>query len=268
MIKRTCGIYKITDLTKNRIYIGSSNFIEKRWIRHKLDLKYNKHSAHYMQRVYNKRGLENFKFEIIEICEESNLLIREQYYIDSLIPEFNSFHVAARTVSTEEMRKKISMRMSGENNYFYGKKRPEHSKLMKENPPFKDYHHTIENRIDSSLRQSKLNKDIANQIEDCINKGYGTSEIFKLSKCSHKTFYSFINNKILAFKFNDKLKNKLKENNKIIYNKNRKINNETILEIKQLRNIEKKSLYELADYFKLGVSTISAIANNKYCRSI
>lgn len=35
-----------------------------------------------MQRSFNKYGVENFKFEVIEYCDKSILYEREQYYID------------------------------------------------------------------------------------------------------------------------------------------------------------------------------------------
>ena len=59
------GIYKITNLINNKVYIGQSINIEKRWTRHKSDSKH-KHEPLY--KAIRKYGLENFKFEVIEEC--------------------------------------------------------------------------------------------------------------------------------------------------------------------------------------------------------
>jgi len=76
------GIYKITNLVSNKIYIGSSKNIKQRINSHKRELKNNKHVNKRLQNSYNKHGESNFKYDIVELVEESKLLEREQYYID------------------------------------------------------------------------------------------------------------------------------------------------------------------------------------------
>ena len=83
------GIYKITCSENNRIYIGSAKNLLKRWLRHLNDLRNNKHVNIHLQRTYDKYGENSFKFEIVENCDVDNLLVREQYYLDLLKPEFN-----------------------------------------------------------------------------------------------------------------------------------------------------------------------------------
>lgn len=70
------GIYKITSPT-NKIYIGQSINIENRfeWYR-KLRCK-NQTKLYYSLKKY---GPDNHKFEIIEECNECNLIIRETYW--------------------------------------------------------------------------------------------------------------------------------------------------------------------------------------------
>jgi hypothetical protein len=84
-----CGIYKIKNNETNDFYIGSSYHIEKRWQRHIYDLDRKKHNNIYLQRVFNKYGIGVFEFDIIELCEKEKLLIREQFYLDSLKPKYN-----------------------------------------------------------------------------------------------------------------------------------------------------------------------------------
>lgn len=80
------GIYKITNLSNNKFYIGQSINIEKRWIKHK-QISSQKNSNCYdypLYRAIRKYGIENFKFEIVELCEESQLNEKEIYWIYTL----------------------------------------------------------------------------------------------------------------------------------------------------------------------------------------
>lgn len=79
----SCGIYKIINKTSNRFYIGSSRDIEKRFDRHLDDAKKGKHHSMFFQNVYDKYGRADFIFEIIELCEKSELLRKEQCYLDT-----------------------------------------------------------------------------------------------------------------------------------------------------------------------------------------
>lgn len=84
------GIYRIINIITNDIYVGSAaRGINLRWNQHKSDLKLNKHGNIHLQRAYNKYGVENFIFEIIEKCESIKCIEREQYYIDTLKPRYN-----------------------------------------------------------------------------------------------------------------------------------------------------------------------------------
>lgn len=91
------GVYKITDLTDNRIYIGSAGSnggLIKRLKRHLNDLKKGEHFNTHLQRCYNKHGLDKFDFQVVEFYEwkpeltieqnKHNIELREQYYIDTM----------------------------------------------------------------------------------------------------------------------------------------------------------------------------------------
>jgi len=76
------GIYRIRNLVNDKCYYGSSKEIEKRWRRHKNELQNDKHNNALLQRAWNKYGSDNFVFEIIEECEEEDLICLEQTYLD------------------------------------------------------------------------------------------------------------------------------------------------------------------------------------------
>lgn len=82
---RVSGVYKITNLLNNKIYIGSSKDIHERFINHKSMLRKNQHTSIHLQRAYNKSNIDNFTFEILEECDIEQLDIREQYYLDNLL---------------------------------------------------------------------------------------------------------------------------------------------------------------------------------------
>lgn len=73
------GIYKITNLINNKVYIGQSVDIAKRWSAHKHPQN-NEKTA--LQAAFHKYGIENFQFEIIEECKEDELNDKEMYWIE------------------------------------------------------------------------------------------------------------------------------------------------------------------------------------------
>lgn len=111
MYKKISGIYKITNIINNKYYIGSGICVSRRINDHKK----REHNIH-LKRSFNKYGLENFTFEIIEECEKENLLQREQYYINTLKPEYNICKIAGNTLGrfhSEETRQKIKQKCLG-----------------------------------------------------------------------------------------------------------------------------------------------------------
>ena len=82
------GIYRIRNIVNDKCYYGSSKQIEKRFIRHKRELKNNIHINCVLQRAWDKYGENNFIFEIVELCNIELLLEIEQKYLDTG-PEYN-----------------------------------------------------------------------------------------------------------------------------------------------------------------------------------
>ena len=82
MLKPISGIYNIVNKINGKQYVGSSNNIEARFIKHKKELKGGYHRNKHLQSAIIKYGIENFQFNIIEECENYQLLKKEQSYID------------------------------------------------------------------------------------------------------------------------------------------------------------------------------------------
>lgn len=106
------GIYQIKNLINGHIYIGSSDNIKNRWSSHKHYLNRNSHHSHYLQNAWNKYGVENFEFSVLEyVSIEYNLLEIEQYYIDWMNPDYNMCQIAGSVKGikfSEERKKTIS----------------------------------------------------------------------------------------------------------------------------------------------------------------
>jgi group I intron endonuclease len=110
------GIYRITNIINNKIYIGSSRNIKKRFYHHKGVLKNNKHCNKYLQYSYNKYGKENFIYEILEICNENIIIEREQFYIDLYNPDYNILKTAysfSGYKKSREVIEKIALKNRG-----------------------------------------------------------------------------------------------------------------------------------------------------------
>jgi group I intron endonuclease len=80
----TIGVYKISNILSGRYYIGYSTNIERRFSVHRSKLKQNCHDNIFLQRAYNLDGQDNFKYDIIHICdtEEQAKDIELQYLTD------------------------------------------------------------------------------------------------------------------------------------------------------------------------------------------
>lgn len=88
-MRKISGVYKITNNITGDFYIGSSRNIKQRWYDHKSPSRWKQCQNSPLYLDFQKYGLENFKFEIVE--ETTNLHEREQYFIDLLKPSYNNY---------------------------------------------------------------------------------------------------------------------------------------------------------------------------------
>ena len=142
-------IYKIQCEKDGRFYIGASTSPHKRRLEHFNDLRKNKHHNRFLQRAFNKYGEESFTYTVLEEFEqEDRMWEREEELIEELSNTYNMMPGGIRGPRmygkdnpkfgksiTEQQRRLQSEAMSGEKHPFYGKKRPDHSELLKRNNP-------------------------------------------------------------------------------------------------------------------------------------
>ena len=82
-MNKISGVYLIKNKLNGKCYVGSSSNITKRWNDHKR-LSTWKKCNNDLYKDFQEYGLDNFSFEVLEECNESELFQRERYYIETL----------------------------------------------------------------------------------------------------------------------------------------------------------------------------------------
>jgi group I intron endonuclease len=125
------GIYKIVNRVNGKYYVGSSKDIKERFRFHRKKLNAHKHPNAYLQNAWNKHGINNFEFILIENVNE-NVLLTEQKYLDVARIEqdkcYNLQFLATGGELREEVRKRMSENFTGVKNNRYGTKHSEETK--------------------------------------------------------------------------------------------------------------------------------------------
>jgi len=122
------GIYKIKNLINNHVYIGSTKNFYKRIIEHENLLNKKRHHSRYLQNAWNKYGNSVFIFGMLEITEDKDLINREQYYIDTLNPEYNMCPIAGSRLGSKQSSETKAKIKKNNAKYWLGKNLSETTK--------------------------------------------------------------------------------------------------------------------------------------------
>lgn len=131
------GVYTISNIINNKVYVGYSNDVLRRLSGHKSKLTSNKHHCIHLQRAINEYGIDNFKFELLTECPEEILASEEHYWSNLLNSHSDNYgyndkptdprnrpthseitkikikEKRAKQIITEEQKKKQSLTMTG-----------------------------------------------------------------------------------------------------------------------------------------------------------
>jgi len=178
--KNKAGIYQWIHKESGKIYIGSAVDLYKRLRQYYSISRLNRNKNQYISNALLSHGYSAFSLSILEYInidnlslEESKKLIleREQYYIDSLKPEYNILKMAGSSLGfshSENSKALMSEVKSGENHPNYGKTHTVETKALMslamismnrtgENHPFFGKTHSAETKALMSLTRSGEN---------------------------------------------------------------------------------------------------------------
>lgn len=199
------GIYRIINRVNNKCYYGSSNNIEKRWLRHKNELNKGKHINIILQRAWNKYGSDNFIFELVETCDESLLIEIEQKYLD-LKPDYNIGIKASGgdNITNNPNRSEIIAKITKSIKDRYscmtdGEKREKHSKPKDKNPNWKGGKTFCEcgNRINSKSKTCSGCRNRDGENNPFYNKTHSDETKKNIAEAREGTYHGKQNNPII-----------------------------------------------------------------------
>lgn len=106
----TIGIYGIYCLANDKIYIGQSKNICRRWCGHRFQLRKGIHSNPHLQAAWSKYAEAVFSFYILDICSVGQLTEREGEILSKLHVDqvFNHKAVSDAFECRDETKQKIS----------------------------------------------------------------------------------------------------------------------------------------------------------------
>jgi group I intron endonuclease len=270
----TFVVYQIKNKIDNKIYVGSTNNISKRWHTHRKKLSTNKHHSPYLQNAWNKYGEDCFIFEVLETLQsKKEMLDCEQKWLNKTLcydkeNGYNTCKVAGSPLGhkhTEEAKRKISNRMKGENHPLYGK--------------------TLSNEHKARISSSNIGKIAwnrglpASEKERLRLKQIRSEQIIR--PCSDET-KNKISEKLMGHIVSESTREKLRIANvgKCISEETRKkisqthkrkravakLSIEQVLVIREMLEKKEHSQSEIAKMFSISQTTVSAIKRNKLWR--
>jgi group I intron endonuclease len=108
----TAAIYAIVNQTTRDMYVGSAVNVRRRWNAHRNALAKQAHYNSRLQRAFDKYKSDLFDWEVVEfVADKSQLIGREQFWINFFQPAYNGRPVANSPLGTKhsaETRAKMS----------------------------------------------------------------------------------------------------------------------------------------------------------------
>lgn len=227
----TTGVYQIRNVLNNKIYIGSTAIdFNKRFKQHIKLLKRNKHTSIALQRAFNKYGISNFKFEILEKASPKNVRKLEQLYLNKT-PDYNCSYVAyggntkhnieyvkqiiaeftTEKYTTIKLAKKYNTCPQTVSNIVTGKSYKNFNLLSKQD---------IINNKDilkiNQINSSKINKDLYGKIKFLYVQGIRKVNIAKHFKISKTLINNAIQSNIKPIVVKEQINNKISRKGKSI----------------------------------------------------
>lgn len=294
------GVYQIRNKINNKLYIGSSVNIQKRFRCHKTDLNKGRHHNRYLQRAWNKYKEDSFEFIILEFVNNKDELLKmEQKYMDELRSYegdigYNNSKKAGNCLGvkhTDETKKKMSISSTGFKHTEETKEKISKAHKGKVPKPF-----SLEHRIKigqkskgrkvsdetkkniSEKQKGELNhasKLLESQVLEIIylieNTEITQSEIAKIYNVTFQTISSIKRKKIWShislyedFQISESLQKLIKN----IKSKRNKLSIKDVKEIKTLLENTDMKLIEIANIYNVHYVAISNIKRRRTWKNV
>ena len=196
--KGKSGIYMFTNKITGHTYVGQSIDISNRF-KNYFNISYLKSKDGFrISRAILKYGYSNFSITILEYCNISDLLKREQYYFYKLEPQYNILKIAGSSLGfnhSEETKAKISKSLKGiyvnEKSALFGRSHMEETKVLMSlqkagvnNPLFGKTHSEDTKDLmrekalgrkhsdETKLKMSSVSGNMVNIYEKCSSEGF------------------------------------------------------------------------------------------------
>lgn len=160
--KNKCGIYRWKNIITGKSYIGSSINLSRRFSSY--------YSLIYLKRrvkigtsvIYSsilKNGYSSFSLDILEYCESNVVILREQYYIDLLKPEYNILKIAGSRLGSTQSENTKELISNALNNRVFSDESKEKMRLAIKDrvgikTSFFGKRHTIETKNKIALKKT------------------------------------------------------------------------------------------------------------------
>ena len=181
--KNKAGIYQLINKITGDFYIGQSSNLSARFVKY-YSLSYLNSNNFIISRALLKYGYSNFSIKILEYCDKSVLLKREQYYLDELNPIYNILKKAGSSLgfkhSAESNLKKsqaLKGKYLGNKSHHFGKKATAYTKelmsnkkLLDKNPMFGKTHSEETKNL---IRAKKEGKVLSEKTKLLISQAHG-----------------------------------------------------------------------------------------------
>ena len=156
---KICGIYRITNTITGDFYIGSSNDVKRRWTEHKCPSRWNKQPNSPLYLDIQKYGIDKFVFEILEEVEIEQLKEKEQQFIETLNPTYNSNNAKGFDFErNKKYQKEYNKSNKGKESHRKASKKYNKSNKGKES------HRKANNKYNKSDKGKEVQKKYQNQL--------------------------------------------------------------------------------------------------------
>ena len=166
------GIYKITNTVTGDFYIGSSKNVKQRLTCHKCQSTWKNYPNKQLYQDMQKYGVDKFAFEILEVVEPEELKEKEQQFIETLKPTYNSNNANGLNVERrKEYRKEYQKEYQKSDKYKEYRKEYQKSDKFKEyqkeyqkSDKFKEYQKEYQKSDKYKKHQKEFYKEYHNQL--------------------------------------------------------------------------------------------------------